>query len=298
MKRTFGLLDSVFSHDNFTVAGVDAKKLVWERTNPLKCEYVVFSHELMLSAERHLVPKSRRLALLYESRAIIPRTYRQIAQVAGDFELIFTHDAKLLRDLPNARWIPASGVWIGGRSAPGIPGLHPKDSMVSMLSSNKRSCLLHRKRTAIARRLKLFHPSVDVYLQGRNQPGRISPLETLSRYRYSIVMENFVGRGFFTEKILNCFATGTVPIYFGAADIGDYFNLRGVVPFTGYNDLVSRVLPTLSEADYQNRLEAVQGNFDVSRNYGALEDFIIDEYGNEILEGDGWPSRNRSLRDP
>ena len=287
LKRTFGLLDTVFSHDSFMVAGVDSKKVIWEREYPFDCEYVFYSHELMLGHQRHLVPKPRRLGIVYESRAIVPKIYDRIPQVANEFRLIFTHDAKLLSEFPNARWIPASGVWIGGRAAPGVSGVHPKDRVVSMLSSNKVSCALHRKRLATALRLELLHPSIDVYLQGWNVHRPISPLETLTRYRYSIVMENFVGDGFFTEKILNCFATGTVPIYFGAGDIGRYFDPGGILRFTGYRDLVSRILPTLSDRDYENRLEAVQSNFDESKKYRSIEDFIVDKYGQEIVEGDG-----------
>lgn len=34
---------------------------------------------------------------------------------------------------------------------------------------------------------------------------------------------------YFTEKILDCFTTGTIPIYQGAPDIGDYCNAEGIV---------------------------------------------------------------------
>ena len=34
---------------------------------------------------------------------------------------------------------------------------------------------------------------------------------------------------FITEKVNDCFLTGTIPIYLGAPDIGDYYNLDGII---------------------------------------------------------------------
>jgi alpha(1,3/1,4) fucosyltransferase len=46
-----------------------------------------------------------------------------------------------------------------------------------------------------------------------------SKLDALSRYTFSICFENVVLDGWVTEKIFDCFAAGTIPIYWGAADI-------------------------------------------------------------------------------
>jgi len=42
-------------------------------------------------------------------------------------------------------------------------------------------------------------------------------------------MENDSVPNYYTEKITDCFATGTVPIYWGATNIGDYFDERGII---------------------------------------------------------------------
>jgi len=46
-----------------------------------------------------------------------------------------------------------------------------------------------------------------------------SKYETLSRYRFCLCFENTVMTGYLTEKIFDCFYTGTVPLYLGAPDI-------------------------------------------------------------------------------
>lgn len=47
-----------------------------------------------------------------------------------------------------------------------------------------------------------------------------SKYEVLSRYRYCLCFENMQMVGYVTEKIFDCFYVGTIPLYFGAQDIG------------------------------------------------------------------------------
>lgn len=44
-------------------------------------------------------------------------------------------------------------------------------------------------------------------------------LEVLSRYRFCLCYENTAFPGYITEKIFDCFAAGTIPVYFGAPDV-------------------------------------------------------------------------------
>lgn len=47
-------------------------------------------------------------------------------------------------------------------------------------------------------------------------------MKTLSRMKFSICFENFNFPGYITEKIFDCFLTGSIPIYLGAPDIDKY----------------------------------------------------------------------------
>ncbi len=44
-------------------------------------------------------------------------------------------------------------------------------------------------------------------------------LETISEYQFSICFENMIWPGYMTEKIIDCFVAGTIPLYLGAPDI-------------------------------------------------------------------------------
>ncbi len=49
-----------------------------------------------------------------------------------------------------------------------------------------------------------------------------SKLEILSKYRFCLCYENTPMKGFITEKIMDCFYAGTVPVYLGAPDINEF----------------------------------------------------------------------------
>jgi hypothetical protein len=79
---------------------------------------------------------------------------------------------------------------------------------------------------------------VDVY--GRGWPNDlpnyrgicISKLDVFRTYRYALVFENQRQPGYVTEKLLDCFAAGIVPLYHGAPDAARDVPEGMFVPFT------------------------------------------------------------------
>ena len=51
--------------------------------------------------------------------------------------------------------------------------------------------------------------------------------EALADYMFSVAIEN--ADDWFTEKILDCFLTGTVPVYYGTPSITKWFNPDGII---------------------------------------------------------------------
>jgi hypothetical protein len=50
----------------------------------------------------------------------------------------------------------------------------------------------------------------------------IDKRDTISKYKFSLCLENVVYPGYITEKIIDCFVAGVVPVYLGAPDIEDF----------------------------------------------------------------------------
>jgi len=56
-----------------------------------------------------------------------------------------------------------------------------------------------------------------------------SNYDVFADYRFALVMENTKYDGYITEKIINAFASGTVPIWYGTREVFDVFNERAFV---------------------------------------------------------------------
>ena len=58
----------------------------------------------------------------------------------------------------------------------------------------------------------------------------------LAPYRYSLVVENYKGPYYWSEKLSDCFLARTMPIYYGCTNITDYFPKDSLVQIN-INDL-------------------------------------------------------------
>ena len=88
---------------------------------------------------------------------------------------------------------------------------------------------------------------------------------------FHIAVENSRNLNYYTDKIVDCFATKTIPVYWGAPNIGEYFNKEGIITFENEKDLVE-ILNSLTEEDYKNRLEAVEENYILALENGFFFD--------------------------
>jgi hypothetical protein len=121
-------------------------------------------------------------------------------------------------------------------------------------------------------------PKVDTF--GNFDGGKICPAHTyLNKYMFSIVIENYVSKFFFTEKLLNCFAALTIPIYIGASTTNDLFNEAGIIRVTlkSFDD-IGNIIKIATRGEYEARLPyAIDNYFRVSK-FPKPEDFIFEKY--------------------
>ena len=90
---------------------------------------------------------------------------------------------------------------------------------------------------------------------------------------FSVAIENGQYETYFTEKLLDCFATGTIPVYLGAPDIGKVFNPDGIITLSDEFDVSDEV--------YYSKMDAIKENLEIAKTMEILEDFIYLNYFNE-----------------
>jgi hypothetical protein len=133
-----------------------------------------------------------------------------------------------------------------------------------MVSSNKGWTEGHKKRLQFVEK---FKNKVDLYGRGFNEIQKKE--EALSDYMFSITVENDKYETYWTEKILDCFACGTIPVYYGSPDIGDFFDKNGIIILEDDFDINS-----LTEELYISKKDSIKNNFEKSLEYNIIEDLI------------------------
>lgn len=117
---------------------------------------------------------------------------------------------------------------------------------------------LRRIQHEMLKRWQTIRP--NALLQGARRAYRgiaDSKADTLGQYAFALCFENAIIKGWITEKIFDCFFSGTVPVYWGAPDIEDcipadcFIDMRR---FSDYGELRS-YLKSLSDEDIQTYKE-------------------------------------------
>jgi hypothetical protein len=106
---------------------------------------------------------------------------------------------------------------------------------------------------------------VDVFFGDWNDPAKvINAKDYLEEYKFSIIIENDIDEYWYTEKLLNCFSTKTIPIYVGATKIDTIFNEEGMIRVDDWRDV-----PRIVDAIYTYGLDTIYDKPDVK---AAVED--------------------------
>jgi len=79
-------------------------------------------------------------------------------------------------------------------------------------------------------------------------------------WTHHLAIENCREAGYFSEKILDCFVSYTIPIYFGDPRILEKFDKNGII-IVGSTDEILDILSALTPDDYLNRMEAMNENY-------------------------------------
>ena len=70
----------------------------------------------------------------------------------------------------------------------------------------------------------------------------------ISAYKFMICFENSSKENYLTEKLLNAYSSGTIPIYWGCPNVGDYINMSSIL----------YLQPNYSEEDVHNLIKEIE----------------------------------------
>lgn len=189
------------------------------------------------------------------------------------YKNIFTNDKRIIKIDPEFFKYapPASNMpWIKE------PKLYEKTKLCSYITSFKQFTTGHIKRLELFNKLK-NDPTFKDHIYGRDYRFIEDKIEGLKDYMFSIVIENSVYPKYYTEKITDCFATGTVPIYYGDKSIGEDFDLQGIIFI---DDIES--FDVLSADLYYSMMPKIISNFEKVQTLQTADDFIYEALNDKI----------------
>lgn len=263
--------DHQFAQYNVSGGQIPSEHIEWERQQILNNSVFLTDFSVTkLPQYKALGIKSN--AFLIESpwNTKFEHLYANIYQ--EKFDTIYTHNRTLLK-LPNARFIPAGGCWI----LPEERKIHKKVDLCSMVVSAKKHLAGHKVR-------HLFKDYLGSKVRGFGE-GYLNYVGykhlTTKPFMYQVVVENAKEDYYFTEKLLDCFQSGTIPIYWGCPSIGKFFNKKGILSFNTIEDL-KKIFDRIGEKDYEKRVDAIHENFELSKQYLTAEDYMYKHYYNRL----------------
>lgn len=180
-----------------------------------------------------------------------------------NFINVFTHDKSLLELSPIFKLVVCNvKPWVKDIK------VHEKTKLVSMIASSKTMCPDHITRINF---MNKFKNNLDLY--GRNVNPINDKIEGLKDYMFSVTIENGTYDNMFTEKIGDCFATGTVPVYWGSKSVNNFFNPSGII-WLDENFKISDLTPEL----YYSMKESIIDNFNRINDFPIAEDYIFENF--------------------
>jgi hypothetical protein len=204
---------------------------------------------------------------LRESKTIIPNTYiwaeENIDILKNKFKKVFTHDVNLSKKSDVFQLTQCD---IKPHITDG--DIYPKTKLISMVASSKIMCSEHLYRQKIIQKYK---NKLDHFGRGFNEIE--NKIDALKDYCFSIVVENATYPNMITEKITDCFITGTIPIYYGISNIGDFFNSDGIILLD--EDFK---IEDLTFELYYSKMSAIKDNYQISIDFPLAEDYIFKNF--------------------
>lgn len=223
-----------------------------------------------------------RFLFLLEPPEIMNLTQHTInAWNSGAYNFLFTHNQELLDTIPNSHVMPLASTWIRDYQFP------DKTFSVSTLVGGKRMAPGHHLRQKLWFKEDKITTPKNFFLSGnfggienyKNNQILGSDKKPLFDSQFHICIENVKRRNWFTEKLIDCMVTKTVPIYYGCPNVEDWFDTRGFIIIDSLDEIIN-ACNSLDENTYNKMLPYVEENY---RRGLELSDISV-VLKNKILE--------------
>ena len=271
MKQKIKIKDGNIAHCDSIAACFPPTHFDWVRDDEPVDEFTVIS-------DSHVIEFNGGIAWLLEPRSVVPKAYEHVENNHEKYKHIFTYDKEILdRNLPNVHKLPFGSTRLDADQI----HLFPKKRLCSLMTSNKNFTSGHDFRQKCRELCQHeYVGKVDLHIPTYDY---IPKIDACKNYTFSIVVENGKFDYYFSEKLIDCFLTGTIPIYWGCPSIGDFFDIEGILAFDTIEDL-QIIMDGLNTDEYIKRKEAIKYNFHKAKEYMITEDIMFNQYKHILIK--------------
>jgi hypothetical protein len=248
----------------------------------------------------HLIESDRDVTLFIDTPTFFRKgltVYLQLEPLASfdamkimrkNFDYVLRRDPKLPHEilcLPCESWVK--------------PELRPKPFLITHMAGGKQEIYGQRLRRHIfMNQLKYAHlpmkfwrssalpllpnindnPLLENKVVGNHLGMNRGAKGALFDAQFSLVIENSREINYFSEKLLDCLLSRTVPVYFGCPNIQEYFDTRGWILLLSTNpdDVEQELLQKLGELEETSYAKSpVEDNFKRALKYADFAENVV-----------------------
>jgi hypothetical protein len=230
-----------------------------------------------------------KIAYISDNRAILNslpaqrNNYIFLENNHDDFDYVATSDDFLIQKMPEKSLVVpynTTFIWPEERQK-----IYKKHKLCSYITSTKSYTPQQRFRLRLLQKFKQSNNKnkPDLFGRGHNPlpESRLGKYLALKDYAFSINIENMIQDNYFTEKIIDCFLCGTIPIYFGAKKISSFFNPDGILIFDNEEEL-GYIIDKINFGLYDSKLPAVKENYEIAKKHTDSINYLYHTHLKEI----------------
>jgi len=268
MKPIFKIKDSAFLAfgSKSSVTGSEPTHFKWSVYQSGEEVDICFLTDACIK-DVDFVKAKKKVAWLLDPYKFRPQHYEYVIDNEHKFNHILSYEKSLFKS-DKWQYQPMSGTFVNPKKW----CMAEKTKICSMIVSKKSVLEGHKERHKIIEKLDLINDErVDVL--GSGYGDYIEKIDGTAPYMFQICIQPVFQDDLFTELLIDCFALGTIPIYKGTPNIGDYFSADGIITFNTHDELKA-ILKSLSRTEYIKRRRAAMTNHRIATSYQYAENYM------------------------
>ena len=216
--------------------------------------------------------------LLTEPKSVHGRYYHLLWWINRRYHFILCRYPDLVKRYDNVILFNSAEPWIIIDELPPLDKQPPR-KLCSIISSAKKDQIGHKLRHQVIKKILAKQLPVDII--GKGYAPFEHKWQGLLPYQYSIVIENARESNYFTEKLLDAYLCGTVPIYWGTRDIGQYFDVEGMIICHSASDIIKAIMSLPKNLDMKIK-QAIETNKQLAYAYINRPQRIVETIFNQL----------------